>query len=85
MNLWVVLNAVGADATPAQIADAFRNATDQPSFDGHPYTCSVEQIPGFASMCAPQQILAELTDVGELQEVSDGWIDVPAILDNTIN
>jgi branched-chain amino acid transport system substrate-binding protein len=85
MNLWVVLDEIGADATPADIAGKLRESSDQPSFDGHPYTCSVEQIPGFVSMCAPQQVLVELTDAGELVEVSDGWIDVPAILDNTIN
>ncbi|MGI9579243.1 MAG: ABC transporter substrate-binding protein [Microthrixaceae bacterium] len=85
MNLWVVLNALGADATPADIAEQFRTSDEQPSFDGYPYTCSVEQIPGFPSMCAPQQVLVELTDSGEMVEASDGWIDVPAILDNTIN
>ena len=85
MNLWVVLNALGAGATPSEIAEAFRGSEDQPSFDGHPYTCSVEQIPGFPSMCASQQVLVELTADGEMVEASDGWVDVPAILDNTIN
>ncbi|MCP4435230.1 MAG: ABC transporter substrate-binding protein [Actinomycetia bacterium] len=85
MNLWAVLSDLGPDAAPDEIMEAFRESTDVPSFDGHPYTCSVEQIPGFPAMCAPQQVLAELTSSNVLVEASDGWIDVPTILEDTIN
>ncbi len=85
MNLWAVLNAIGADPTSEQVIEVFRESTDAPSFDGHPYTCSTPQIPSFPSMCAPQQVLAELAQGGELVEASDGWIDVPRVLEETIN
>lgn len=80
MNLYAVLQRLGADdATPAAIIDAFRTSVDVPSFNGHPYTCATPQVPGLPSLCAPQQVLVEQRD-GALVQISDGWIDVPAIL-----
>jgi len=80
MNLYAVMSRLGADAvSPATIIEAFRSAVDVPSFNGHPYTCATPQVPGLSSLCAPQQVLVEQRD-GNLVQVSDGWIDVPAIL-----
>ena len=80
MNLWSVLREIGADeVSPATVIEALRGAEDRPSFSGHPYTCTEEQVPGLPSLCAPQQVLAQLQD-GALVEVSDGWIDVPGVL-----
>ena len=53
---------------------------DEPNFDGHPYTCDGKQMPGLPALCAPQQVLVELTGPGEFVEVSDGWIDVAELL-----
>ena len=80
MNLWAVLDDLGAEATPKQIIEKFRTAVDEPSFDGHPYTCDGKQVPDMPSLCSPQQVLAELVGPNEFAEVSDGWIDVPALL-----
>lgn len=80
MNLWAVLDGIGPDATSEQVIESFRSAVDRPSFDGHPYTCDPSPIPALPSMCAPQEIIAELTAPGEFTEASDGWIDVPAVL-----
>jgi len=80
MNLWAVLDRLGPDATSAQVLEAFRSAVDAPSFDGHPYTCDGRLIPALPSMCAPQEVIAELTGPDQFREASDGWIDVPAIL-----
>ncbi len=80
MNLYAVLQRLGADqVTPAAIIDAFRSSVDVPSFNGHPYTCATPQVPGLPALCAPQQVLVEQRE-GALAEVSDGWVDVPAIL-----
>jgi branched-chain amino acid transport system substrate-binding protein len=35
-------------------------------------------------MCAPQQIIAELQGRNQFVELSDGWVDVPTILRETI-
>lgn len=84
MNLWAVLEELGPDATSAQIMEAFATADGRPSFDGHDFTCVEEQIPGFPSMCAPQQVLAELQGPNSFTEVSDGWMDVPKIIRETL-
>ena len=83
MNLWAVLNEIGPDAASAKIIDAFRGAKDRPSFDGHPYTCDGKQIPAMPSMCASQQVIAELQPGNQFVEASDGWIDVPGVLAQT--
>ncbi len=80
MNLWAVLDRLGPDATSAGILEAFRTSVDVPSFDGHPYTCDGSLIPALPSMCAPQEVIAELTGPDQFREASDGWIDVPAVL-----
>ena len=80
MNLWAVMNDVGPDAAPEQIATAFRSAKDTPSFSGHPYTCDGKQIPSMPSLCAAQQVIAEIDASGSFSEASDGWIDVPGVL-----
>ncbi len=80
MNMWAALNEIGSDdPQPEDLIDFLRSAVDQPSFDGHPYTCDGEQIPDLPSLCAPQQVLVQLKGDG-LELHSDGWIDVPAIL-----
>jgi branched-chain amino acid transport system substrate-binding protein len=84
MNLWAILSELGPDATSEDIVAAFRATEEHPSFDGHPYTCDGEQIPDLPSMCAAQQIIAELGPNGEFTEVSDGWIDVPTVLQETL-
>lgn len=84
MNLWAVLDDLGPDATSEQIIEAFRSAEDEPSFDGHPYTCDGQQIPELPSMCASQQVIATLSAPDEFTEASDGWIDVPTVIDETL-
>jgi branched-chain amino acid transport system substrate-binding protein len=84
MNLWAMMETIGPDATPQQITEGFQAADDVPSFDGHSFTCAEEQIPGYPSMCAPQQIIAELQGRNQFVELSDGWVDVPTILRETI-
>jgi branched-chain amino acid transport system substrate-binding protein len=80
MNLWVALNEIGAaDLTPEAVASWFRERVDQPSFDGHPYTCDGTQVPGLPALCAPQQVLIRFED-GTMVQHSEGWIDVPEIL-----
>jgi branched-chain amino acid transport system substrate-binding protein len=80
MNLWAVLERLGPDATSGEVLQAFRTSVDVPSFDGHPYTCDGSPIPALPSMCAPQEVIAELTGPDQFREASDGWIDVPAVL-----
>ena len=83
MNLWGVLERLakaGTEITPTAITDALRAAKDEPSFDGHPYTCDGKQMPGLPGLCAPQEVLVELQGAGKFAEVSDGWVDVPKVL-----
>ncbi len=80
MNLWAAFEQLGTDATPTSVIDWFRATDEQPSFDGHPYTCDGQQVPKLPALCSPQQVLVELTGPGEFAEVSDGWIDVAELL-----
>ena len=80
MNLWAVLDELGPDATRQQVIDAFAASRDRVSFDGHPYSCAATPVPDLPSLCAPQQVIAELRAGPEFVEASDGWIDVPAVL-----
>lgn len=81
MNLYAVLDQLGPDATATQVIAAFRAAKDRPSFDGYPYTCDGKQIPNLPSLCASQEVLVRIGADGEtFTEVSDGWIDVPALV-----
>ena len=85
MNLWAVLNKIGASATPAQVVAAFKAAKNAPSFDGHAYTCDGKQIPSMPGLCAPQEVLIRLKPDGNFEEASKGWIDVPKIVaDNNL-
>lgn len=80
MNIWAALNEVGVEnVTPEAIIDYMRTTRNQPSWDGYPYTCDGQQVPGLPALCAPQQVLVQV-DGTTLQLRSDGWIDVPAIL-----
>jgi branched-chain amino acid transport system substrate-binding protein len=80
MNLYNVMLGLGPDDISAEsITAAFQSAEDEPSFNGHPYTCDGEQLPGLPGLCAPQQVLGQRED-GSLVEVSDGWVDVPALV-----
>ena len=88
MNLWAIMNQIadrdGADAVNNEsIIAAFNETRDEPSFDGHPYTCAEDQIPGFPSLCATQQILIQVVEGGGYEQVTKEWIDVPAILEKT--
>jgi len=80
MNLWAILNKVGPTATAADVIAKFRETSNEPSFDGHPYTCDGKQIPALPGICAPQQVLIQLEALGKFTEASDGWIDVPKIV-----
>lgn len=83
MNLYSVLDELGATPTPAGVIDVFRAATDRPSFDGYPYTCDGAQIPKLPSLCASQEVLVRIAADGEtFTEESDGWIDVPKIVND---
>lgn len=80
MNLWAVLNRLGPDATSEKVIEAFASARNAPSFDGHPYSCGGTLIPALPAMCAPQEVIAELRGPSQFEEASEGWIDVPAVL-----
>lgn len=81
MNLWRAMTSLSGEVAPAAIAEQLRSGTDNPSYWGHPYTCDGAQVPGFPSMCSPQQTLFRLPDdSGTPEAVSDGWIDVPALV-----
>jgi branched-chain amino acid transport system substrate-binding protein len=80
MNLYNVLVELGPDdISPESITAAFQEKVDEPSFNGHPYTCDGEQVPDLPALCSPQQVLGQ-REAGSLTQVSDGWIDVPAIV-----
>jgi branched-chain amino acid transport system substrate-binding protein len=82
MNLWAALVAIDGDITPATVLAQLRSGVGVPSFWGHPYTCDGEQVPGMPALCSPQQTLFRiLDDNGNVETVTDDWIDVPAILD----
>ena len=79
MNLYAVLDELGPDGIDREaILEAFRGAEDQPSFNGHAYTCDGQQVPSLPALCSPQQLLVVRTADG-LEELGD-WVDVPAIL-----
>lgn len=84
MNLWALMSGLGADASSAEVIEALQSSAGTPSFDGHAYTCDGEQVPAFPAMCAPQQVLVELVGANEFREVSDGWVDVPGIIAETV-
>jgi branched-chain amino acid transport system substrate-binding protein len=80
MNLWVALNDLDAgDLTPEAVIAWFQGREDQPSFDGHAYTCDGDQVPDLPALCAPQQVLIRW-DGGTFVQHSEGWIDVAEIL-----
>jgi branched-chain amino acid transport system substrate-binding protein len=84
MNLWAVMNEIGLEElSPDSVISTLRAAVDRPSWDGHPYTCDGEQVPGLPALCAPQQTLVQVGPDGTLTLRSDGWIDVAAILRDT--
>ncbi|MGB2756392.1 MAG: ABC transporter substrate-binding protein [Acidimicrobiia bacterium] len=77
MNLYLVLNEVGSDITPASILAALKAKVDAPSFAGHEYTCDGKQFDGLPAMCSPQQVLGQMHD-SKLTAVT-GWVDVGTI------
>jgi len=80
MNLYNVMVDLGADEISAEnITEAFQGMVDEPSFNGHAYTCDGQQVPDLPALCSPQQVLG-LREDGSLVQVGDGWIDVPAIV-----
>lgn len=83
INLWAVLDRLsraGTEISSSAVIDALRSSKDEPSFDGHPYTCDGKQMPGLPGLCAPQEVLVEMQGGGTFAEVSGGWIDVPKVL-----
>ena len=75
MNLYaMLLELVGDNISSASLMELARNAVDQPSFWGHPYTCDGLQVPGLPALCAPQQILFTSSGVGEEPIEITGWI-----------
>lgn len=78
MNIWMLLQELGPDATTADLLHLIRQAKDRPSFAGHPYTCDGTPIPELPALCAPQEILVERR--GDTVAPVTGWIDVPAVL-----
>jgi len=75
MNLYVVLNQLGADKISAKnISDALSAKVDATSFMGHNYTCDRKQFEGLPSLCSPQQILGVMKDRNLFQVGT--WIDV---------
>lgn len=80
MNLYDVLVELGPDDISSEsIVAAFQSKVDEPSFNGHAYTCDGEQVPALPALCSPQQVLGLRHD-GSLVEVSDGWVDVPGLV-----
>lgn len=80
MNLWVAMNEIGAEnLTPEAVVAWFQEQEDQPSFDGHAYTCDGNQVPDLPALCAPQQVLIRY-EGGTMVQHSQGWIDVAEIL-----
>jgi branched-chain amino acid transport system substrate-binding protein len=81
MNLYAILAELGPDgATSAEVLARLRAARNQPSFNGHPYTCDRQQIPDLPALCAPQQVLVERRD-GGLAPITE-WIDVPSLVNS---
>jgi branched-chain amino acid transport system substrate-binding protein len=74
MNLYALLLETGPTATSETLARAARAAIDRPSFWGHPYTCDGAQVPGLPALCAPQQILFEVAEVGAPFTPVTDWI-----------
>jgi branched-chain amino acid transport system substrate-binding protein len=75
MNLYAILNELGGDnISSAGILQLARDAVDEPSFWGHPYTCDGQQVPGLPALCAPQQILFTIPAAGEDPMELTGWI-----------
>jgi branched-chain amino acid transport system substrate-binding protein len=80
MNLYNVLVELAADdISPDTIISSFQATENEPSFNGHDYTCDGEQVPALPALCSPQQVLGQRED-GSLTQVSDGWIEVPQVL-----
>lgn len=80
MNLWVALSALGADGIDsAALMDWLRATEDEPSFDGHPYTCDGEQLRDLTATCSPQQVLLQIIDEEQTNRTGD-WIDVAAFV-----
>jgi branched-chain amino acid transport system substrate-binding protein len=76
MNLYGLLAELGGDNISSEsILGAVRATVDQRSFWGHPYTCDGQQVPGLPALCAPQQILFEVTTAGGDPSGVGDWID----------
>jgi branched-chain amino acid transport system substrate-binding protein len=78
MNLYVVLSELGAKGISADsVGKALRSKVDAASFMGHSYTCNGKQFKGLSAVCAPQQMLGEMTD-RQLNQIGS-WVDVGKI------
>ncbi|MEX0768041.1 MAG: ABC transporter substrate-binding protein, partial [Microthrixaceae bacterium] len=78
MNLYVVLSELGADGISSDsVTKEFRSKVNASSFMGHPYTCDGKQFKNLPAVCAPQQMLGEMTD-RQLNQIGT-WVDVGKI------
>jgi branched-chain amino acid transport system substrate-binding protein len=59
------------------VGKALRSKVDAASFMGHSYTCNGKQFKGLSAVCAPQQMLGEMTD-RQLNQIGS-WVDVGKI------
>jgi branched-chain amino acid transport system substrate-binding protein len=81
MNLWAAMRAVDGDVSSSAIITVLRSSSGEPSFWGHPYTCDGKQVPGFPSLCSPQQTLFSIADdSGAAAPTVTDWIDVPMLV-----
>jgi len=69
--------------SPAAVIAAFRSATGEHAFMGHPYTCDGKQaIPAYVSVCNVWVRLYQFTG-GQYHDVSGTWTSAAAALTNT--
>lgn len=82
MNLYGVLSELGDAPTSDGVVSILRASKDRPGFNSHSYTCDGKQMPDLPSLCSPELVLAKIIGPSpvDMEEVSDGWIDVPRVL-----
>ncbi len=80
LDLYALLTELGPDGVSREaILDAVRATDGQPSFWGHPYTCDGEQVAGLPSLCAPQQSIFYVEELGVNITVNEDWYDTVAL------
>jgi branched-chain amino acid transport system substrate-binding protein len=85
MNLYSMLLDLGPDAATAEALTAIaRSSAGRRSFWGHPFTCDGEQVPGLPALCAPQQRLFTLDQVGGPFREVTGWIPTDQLFQDAL-